>query len=258
MGRELQSSIVTKCATLLDQLSESPDPLTFSEIVDRSGYNKSSVHRIIAVLMGEELVSFDTLTKTYHLGSRPMRWARAAWQKTDLQLITDAELIQLRNMTGMNVAVSIRTEDSVMYIRTMDVRSVRYAAKIGQQAPLHATAAGKLFLAHDEDQARCGLPDGYDMEKLTEYTITAKGALKTELKRIRKAGYARCDREEFLQISGIAAPVFDYQSNIIAAISLWAPSKLASLKTVESHAANLLDAASAISARFGAMVTDTA
>jgi len=257
MGRELQSSIVTKCATLLDQLSESPDPLTFSEIVEGSGYNKSSVHRIIAVLMGEELVKFDGLTKTYSLGSRPMRWARAAWQKTDLQLITDAELIQLRNQTSMNVAVSIRAEDSVMFIRTIDVRSVRYAPKIGQQSPLHATAAGKIFLAFDEDQANCGLPADYDMEKLTEYTITRKTALKAELKRTRAAGYARCDREEFLQVSGIAAPVFDYQSGIIAAISLWAPSKLASLKQVEAHAADLLTLASNISARFGAMAVDT-
>ncbi len=253
MGRALQSSIVTKCAQILDHLAESPDPMGFTEMVQATGFNKSSAHRIISILLGENLISFDPLSRTYSLGSRPMRWARAAWQQMDLQLITDADLIRLRDRTGMNVAVSVRTDESIMFIRAVDVKAVRYAPKIGQQSPLHATAAGKLFLAYGEDQARCGLPPGYDLERLTEFTITTLAELEAELKAIRRAGYARCDREEFLQISGIAAPIFDYQSRIIAGISLWAPSRLAGIDALEGHAGDLLSVASDISARFGAM-----
>ena len=172
MVRELQSSIVTKCAIVMDILTESPDPMTHTEIVEATGFNKSSAHRIIAILIGEDLIHFDPATRSYSLGPRPMRWARSAWQKTDLKLIVDAELVNLRDKTGLNVAVSILTTDSIMFIRNFDVRSVRYAAKIGEQAPLHATAAGKVFLAYSESRQNCGLPEGYELEKLTEHTIT--------------------------------------------------------------------------------------
>ena len=254
MTRELQSSIVSKCVDVMDSLANSPDPMTFTEIFKATGFNKSSAHRIIGILIGEELIHLDPVTKCYDLGPRPMRWARSVWQKTDLKQITDADLIGLRDKTGLNVAASISTGDAIMFIRTFDVSSVRYAAKIGELAPLHATAAGKVFLAHAEDRSNCGLPNGYELEKLTEHTITNRRVLKRDLKNVRQRGYAICDREEFLQISGIAAPVFDYQSNVIASIGLWAHTRNSDLQNLEDNAEELLELTSEISNRFGSMV----
>ena len=255
MARELQSSIVTKCALVLDRLADSPDAMTFTEIVTATNFNKSSAHRIVTILLGENLIAFDPATRTYSLGTRPIRWARAAWQKTDLQQITDAELARLRDRTGLNVAVSVRADDSIMFIRTLDVRSVRYAAKVGEQSPLHATAAGKVFLAYDDNRERCGLPEHYDLEKLTERTITTLRNLELDLARIRRRGYAICDREEFLQINGIAAPIFDYQSRVVASLSLWAPTKLATSDDLIRYAGELVEVADDISRRFGSMLT---
>lgn len=255
MARELQSSIVSKCVEVMDHLSNSLDPMSFTEIVTATGFTKSSAHRIIGVLVNEGLVQFDADTKSYGLGPRPMRWARSAWHKIDLRQITDPELIHLRDETGLNVAVSVSTGDAVMFIRTFDVHSVRYAAKIGDQAPFHATAAGKVFLAHAEDQTNCGLPAGYDLEKLTEHTITTPRDLARDLKATRDRGYAICDREEFLQIRGIAAPVFDYQSCVVASIGLWAHTRTSDLPEIERHAGALLRLTAEISNRFGSMTT---
>lgn len=252
MARDLQSSIVTKCAQVLDRLVESPDPMTFTEIVAATGFTKSSAHRIVTVLLGEGLVAFDPAGKTYSLGARPMRWARTAWQQIDLQQISDAELAQLRDRTGLNVALAIRTDDAILFIRTADLRPVRYAAKVGEQAPLHATAAGKVFLAFGEAGARCGLPEGYDLEKLTEHTITDLPALEADLTRTRARGFALSAGEEFLQISGIAAPILDYQSRVVASLGLWAPSRLASVDDLLERSAELIEAAAAMSLKFGA------
>mgnify|MGYP000430430736 CR=1 FL=1 len=130
-----------------------------------------------------------------------------------------------------------------------------YAAKIGEQAPLHATAAGKVFLAYDSNPDRCGLPDDYELEKLTEHTITNLRKLELDLAKVRQRGYALCDREEFLQISGIAVPIFDYQSRAVASLSLWAPTKLASTQELIDNSAALIETASEISKRFGSMVS---
>lgn len=166
--------------------------------------------------------------------------------------------MQLREATGLNVAVSIRTENSILFIRTFDVRSVRYAAKIGEQGPLHATAAGKIFLAYAGTQDRCGLPEGYELEKLTAHTITNLKSLKKELGLVRHRGFACCDREEILQISGIGAPVFDYQSRVLASISLWAPTKLARMDALLKHSDTLIEFSNRVSTRFGSMIDHNA
>lgn len=253
MSRELQSSIVDKCAKVLDLLAKSQNSINFTDIVSATQFTKSSTHRILTVLLGEQMLGYDDQTKTYHLGPRLVNWARAAWQKTDLQQISDAELIELRERTGMNVAVSIQSGDAVLFIRTMDSHSVRYAAKIGEESPLHCTAAGKLFLAFSQKGGTNPVAATEQLEKFTEFTITSADRLQAELAMVRDNGFATCDREEFLQVSGIAAPIFDYQSRIIAALSLWAPTKLASIDELKTKIPLLTEAAHAISARFGAM-----
>lgn len=253
MSRELQSSIVDKCTRVLDTLSGSQNAMSFTDLVDSTGFTKSSTHRIIAILLGEQMLAYEERTKSYTLGPRVLNWARAAWQKTDLQQISDADLIELREKTGVNVAVSILSGDSIMFIRTVDTSSVRYAAKVGELSPLHCTAAGKLFLAFESSARDSAFSGSYDFDKFTETTITEPALLEKELEKVRGAGYARCDREEFFQVCGIAAPVFDYQSKIIAALSLWAPTKVASIDALEQHASLLLETAERISQRFGAM-----
>lgn len=251
----LQSSIVVKCVEVLDVLSESQSPLSYSDIVAKTGFSKSSAHRILTILMTENLLQFDEATRSYSLGPKLVDWARAAWQKTDLQQIKDSTLMALRDMTNLNVCVSIRTNDAVMFIRTFDTAAVRYAPRIGQQSALHCTAAGKVLLAFQNPQP-AALPEGYELERYTEKTIVTERAFQDELESVVAAGYALCDREEFLQVVGMAAPILDYRSNAVAALSLWAPAKLADIEALQKHSGALVDAANELSKKFGAMSAD--
>ncbi|NGQ93117.1 hypothetical protein G5V65_19690 [Rhodobacter sp. HX-7-19] len=50
-----------------------------------------------------------------------------------------------------------------------------------------------------------------------------------------------------------AAPNFNYQFRVVAAISLWAATKVASIAELAQHARLLTETADRISGRFGAM-----
>ena len=108
MPSDVQSSIVSKCAIVIDKLAESHSGMTFTEIVASTDFNKSSVHRIISVLLGEELLHHDAARRTYSLGKRSMQWARSAWQKIDfthrgLALIIGADtLVNERHQPRVN------------------------------------------------------------------------------------------------------------------------------------------------------------
>lgn len=253
MAREVQSSIIEKSVEVIDLLARSRSRLTQSELVAETGFNKSSTHRILSILMGQGLVQFDDRDRSYTVGPRLVQWARAAWEKMDLSLITDQDIGSLGTATNMNVAMSVRSGHAVTFIRARQPHHFRLAVKMGGQSDLHNTAAGKVFLAWMEEEDVSAYFAQADLDRFTETTLTTESELRADMEKTRKRGFAISDREEFFQICGIAAPVFDYDRRILAAISLWTPLRNASLEELLECAPLLLEVTNEFSARFGQM-----
>ena len=245
------SSVVSKCTRILDLLAEAQRPLSFTEIARQSGFVKSSTHRILAILQSEGLAEFDQRSRAYRMGPKLIAWAMNAWHKTDLQQNAAAELEHLCTTTGYNVALAIRDDDSVLYLRVLDSFPVRHAAKAGEHAPIHCTAVGKALVAFLPDEQRSNLIKRLRLEQFTERSITNATAFARELARVRKRGYSLNDREEFLQVCGIAAPIRDHQAQVAAAVCIWAPVKQADIEVLSGLADLLLDATRRISIRIG-------
>ncbi len=246
-----QSSIVSKCTRILDLMADTRRPLSFSEIVQRSGFVKSSAHRILSILVGEGLAEYHEQGKVYKLGPRPISWARSAWKRTDIQQIASLEMETLCEQTGMNVALSIQDDDSVLYLRTIDNIPVRYAAHTGEHAPLHCTAAGKVFLAFMRHRQRAALMQRLRFELFTEFTIQDPQLLLKELGQVRQQGYATCFQEEFLQILGIGAPVRNAQGEVAAGVSLWALTEKFSRADMMAQVPAMLDLSERLSYQLG-------
>ncbi|MEO1192017.1 MAG: IclR family transcriptional regulator [Pseudomonadota bacterium] len=251
MARATQSSIVTKVAYLLDILTRAQRPLSFTELVERSGLVKSSAHRILSIMVGEELLTYDASSKTYRLGHRLLHWAQTAWRRTDLLDVSARELEVFCEETGLNVTLSILDNDRVLYLRTIDAVPVRYAAHAGERAPLHCTAVGKVFLAYLPAKFRTALLDRITLDRLTEFSLQDRDVLEADLETVRARGYGLANREEFLQVVGMGAPIFDSDGRVLAAISTWTLTEFANIRQVEQHAPTLLAMARRISVLMG-------
>ena len=59
------------------------------------------------------------------------------------------------------------------------------------------------------------------------------------------------NREEFLHEVAIAAPVFDHNGDVIAAVSMWDMTGQRSVKDLLAHRHKLIDTAAGISAQLG-------
>lgn len=251
MSREVQSSIVQKSVAVVNLLANQKGRLSQTEIAQGTGFNKSSTHRILSILIGQRLVEYDERDRTYSTGPLLINWARAAWEKMDLSLVTDQDLRDLATETGMNVALGVRIEHTATFIRTNIPHPYRLAVKEGGQSELHNTAVGKVFLAHMTEEQRDAYFKVAELEKFTETTLTKRQDIEATLDDIRSKGLAVSDREEFFQVVGIAAPIFDHDGRILAAISLWIPLRVASLQDLLSCAPVLLNKTREVSARFG-------
>jgi DNA-binding IclR family transcriptional regulator len=182
------------------------------------------------------------------LGPRITSWARAAWRRNDLQQIASVELEALGETSNMNATLSIRDNDNILYLGTFDVVPVRYAASAGERAPLYCTAAGKVFLAFMQEDRRVELVKRIKYERFTEYTIRNSDALFADLKVVRKRGYSLSIQEEFFQVMGIAAPIWNANKEVVAAISLWTLTEKTSVEKIRKQATTLIRIANKISA----------
>lgn len=251
MSREIQSSIIHKSVSVINLLAGHKGGLSQTEIAQRTGFNKSSTHRILSILIGQELIAFDERDRTYSTGPLLISWARSAWEKMDLSLVKDQDLTDLAAQTAMNVALSVRVEHTVTFTRANVAHPYRLAVKEGGQSELHNTAAGKVFLAHMTVHERDAYFAVAELEKFTETTLTTRADIEADLSEITSRGYAVSDREEFYQVVGMAAPILDHDGRILAAISLWIPLRIASLDALLACAPDLLAKTREISARFG-------
>jgi len=240
MGSANESSIVTKVGQTLDIMTRARRPLTFSELVERTGFVKSSAHRILSIMLGERLLEHDPANKTYSLGPRLIHWAQTAWQRTDLQEVAGPELQRFCERTGLNVALSILDQDKVLYLRTLDALPVRYVAHAGERAPLHCTGVGKVYLAFMPKMRREGLLSRLKLDRYTEHTIQSPKVLAAELERVRARGYGTCDREEFLHVVGMAAPILDSGGEVLAGVSVWTTTEHADMARLEASVQDLL------------------
>ena len=84
---------------------------------------------------------------------------------------------------------------------------------------------GKIHLAHGTEGLRNRVLAS-ELETYTESTITDPDALRTELNRVRDQGYAIDDEEISRGLICIGAPIFGLHGEVIAAMSLTAPSHI--------------------------------
>lgn len=246
-----QSSVVSKCTSILDILAAADRPLSFAEISERSGLVKSSAHRVVTILLTEGLAEFDSRSKLYRLGPKLMSWALVAWRGNDLQQIARDELEHLREETGHNVELAVRDGTSVLFLRTLSSYPVRIASKAGDLAPLHCTAIGKVLVAFLPDKVRSEVLEKLTFDQFTKKSVRDRDAFEIELSQVRQQSYAVCDQEEFLHVCGIAAPVFGFEKSVRGGISVWSLTSRATIDDMVKLAPQVRAAAERISAKLG-------
>jgi len=218
----MQSSIVTKLLSLLSVISEAPKPMTFSDIVEKTGLNKSTIHRLLAIGVSERMLRFDTQNKVYLIGSRMFDFVRNANDGFDIQAIALDEMIRLFELYDSNVTIGVRGGHEVVYIRVMEaVQSMGGVQRPGMRDPVHCSASGKALHAYFPDNLLESLLKGYKFTKYTDRTVTTLEELKSELAFVRENGFGKNDREEFEHFLGISAPIFNYLGEPVAVLNIW-------------------------------------
>jgi DNA-binding IclR family transcriptional regulator len=210
---------LSKALVILSALGDLGGRATLSEIVRCCGLAKTTVHRVLAVLVAHDAVL--RIGDHYVVGSllRYVAALEGLYQDANLRRNVKPFLLDVYQRTRQPVALTVLAEQSVWCIDIVFGHDQRdEAPPLIRPAPLHCTAAGKVFLAFDPAASDC-LPES--LTPYTEHTVTSLQMLAEELAETRREGVARCEMEYTEGIASLAAPVRVGRGRVAAAIEAY-------------------------------------
>ena len=100
---------------------------------------------------------------------------------------------------------------------------MRVVHVVGARAPLHVTAAGKLFLLEDGFARLRDYAKRTGLAAHTKNSLSSLPLLERELERIQRQGWATDSEEAELGVRCVAAAVRDDTGQLVAALSISSP-----------------------------------
>ncbi|MFC7339921.1 IclR family transcriptional regulator [Saccharopolyspora griseoalba] len=211
-----------RAVALLNAVSaNAPEGRSAAELAVECGLNRATAWRLLATLEHHALVERDPVTNRYSIGFAISRMAATAGVDGLVRRAHDV-LERLSRESGETANLAVVQRLGLTYVDEVAPPVVLSARWLGKQVPIHATSAGKAFLAwlpDDEVEAILGSP----LAEFTETTRTDRDALLTELTDIRERGYSVSVGELENEVYGIAAPVLDARQRPFAIVSIWGP-----------------------------------
>lgn len=240
--------VLKKISDILDAFSLREPELTLTDIREATGLPTSTVQRLVGNLVANGFL--DRIGDRYRVGLKMSFWAAPATQDLDRLEILKPVLTDLRDRLGETVCFF----ESSMHYRVCVAMAethhmLRREMKVGRILPLHAGSAGRVLLAWEE-----GLMDelvSQSLDRLTESTITDRKTLETAVLRTRQDGYAITTGERQTGASGLSAPVFDSQGDLVGALTVMGPTLRMPFEVCEQWVEDLLAAAEQITRMLG-------
>jgi IclR family acetate operon transcriptional repressor len=192
-------------------------PRTAAELADAAGVPTAAVEPLLAALERHDLVRRDGGGRV-RPGPSALRFARSGVGRADLVEHAGPSMRRLADESGETVNLMVPTAGGTEAIAQEDGRHLLGATNwIGRDVPDHASAAGKVFLAHGVSTI------GPRLERLTPRTLVDRAALEEDLAAVRERGYATLVDELEPGLSVVAAPVFDAGGAVVAALAVSGP-----------------------------------
>lgn len=222
-----------------------------TEIASELSIHKSTVFRLLATLESRGLVEQNAARGRYQIGFGVAQLAAEAAQKQDLTVTGRHTCQALASEVGDTVNIAVLDGTSVVSVeQVLGSASVSAVNWVGQRAPIHATSAGKVFLAYMDEAERAAVLTGR-LKAFTDSTITDRKALEKQLAEVRKRGYSFTSEEHEVGLAAVAAPIRGLDGQIIAAVTVSGPNFRINESSIPAIAERLLAAAAEISERNG-------
>ena len=216
---------VVRAAEILRALRDASPRMGVTEISDRLGLAKGTVHGLLRTLEAQGLVEQDDETGKYQLGMGLFQLGNAVLENNELRSRSLVWADGLAARVQQAVRVGVLHGDHILVVHHVfrPDDSVQIL-EVGASIPWHASALGHAVVAHLPASRQHRLLDA-ELPALTGGTLTDARALEKRLAEVAAAGYAVEDQEAILGESCVAAAVFDSAGDVLGAIGVAGPAE---------------------------------
>lgn len=228
---------VLKALEILDCFNTHETELSLNQLCEKTGLYKSRVHRLCGTLITSGYLVRTSRTN-YRLGPKLMVLGKVYEKSNSLRSIAAPFMKKLTQDTGESTALFVVDGmKSICMAREMGSSRLVYSINEGDYMELTPTAAGRVLLAYADAGFVQRVMSKNKHTRFTENTKVDNEEILAELERIRREGYGINNQEREEGIAAIAAPVFDFENNVPAALAVVGPAH----RFKEKHIQELLD-----------------
>lgn len=215
--------VLHKTIDVLDALRSAPEGMALGTLSTHTGMPKPTVYRILATLESRGYLE-RTPSAAYRISRKLFEAPRDSTFEQRLVRAARPVLENLSRIFTETLNLGVLDGGEVLVIETVESQqAVRMASKIGNRRYPHSTALGKVLLADLPHREALRIIRSKGMPKFTPATIIREKDLIIELEKVRTQGYALDNMENEPDGRCIAAPIFDPQKKVIAALSISGP-----------------------------------
>ena len=214
-----QVQSLTRGLKLLEWIAESNGSVALTELAQQAGLPNSTTHRLLTTMQQQGFVR---------------------------------QVGELGHWAIVNMAVLDQSNHEAIIIDQVQcTHLMRMSAPIGGKLPMHASGAGKAFLAQLSEEQVTKLLHRKGLHAYTHATLVSPVHLKEDLAQTRKRGYSFDDEEHALGLRCLAACIFDEHREPFAAISISGPISRITDDRVTEFGAMVIKAAKEVTLAYG-------
>lgn len=204
---------------ILEALDSKPDGVNLSEISRLIGSPKNSTARLIHTLVARGYLEREDVSMRFRLTGKLFRLGHPRPGRASLVGCALEAMRDLRDSVGETVQLGIPIgEEGVVIEQVESTQAVRICVEIGLRFPLHNNAPGKVLLAFQPSAVRERTVERLSLERYTFRTITTKGELLEECRRVNAQGYGTDWGEADEGIHCVAAPIFERPDRLLGVV----------------------------------------
>lgn len=216
--------VLGRAMLILDTFLDAREPLKLEQLCIRTGLPKSTTFRVVTnLIQGGYLEDTDD---GFWPGLKMMRFGSLVEDNLD---VTRQALPLLRRLRDQfNETIHLGVLDNELRVVYLEKHSTRQAvglmaSRVGGSSPFYCTGLGKAMAAYQPSGVIRNYFTVHNIQQFTARTITRFDDFEAEMTEVRRRGYAIDDAEHEDGVRCLAAPIWDRNRNVIAAISISGP-----------------------------------
>lgn len=259
MTNKKNISAVERAMNILELFLDGTESFSVPDFVSHLNFPRSTTHELVRTLVDLGYLFPDRNNpRRFTLGLKVFELGGA--YTSNLDFVREGQSIakEIAHKCGETVNLGVLQHRSIVYIVKVDsIHPVRLVSAVGRRIPAHVTALGKMLLSALSDrEVQILYENAEELESMTFSSIKSMKLLLKELAEVRASGIAFDNSESTPDVQCIAAPVYNHNGQMIAAMSVSVLTTRINPARREELTRMICEGAAELSSRLGYIVDD--